>query len=328
MKILSSPGQYNDAGLTTIIPFSLTRHLYPFGTRMYRQDAFGSCLLQKVTTADFSLHFSRFDIVEKTSLYCLVDTPAIGLHFWLRGSVPALLPGYGKKMLEEGHYEMLYLPAVETEFILEKGVYESCWLELRPSLVAEMAEKHTAIKMLCQLLSENQPVSRPSIKVKMNTDVKNILMEMRNYRLVKTPEKIEVLLYGDVYKLLSIYDDCINTLQQIDSIALSRLEEKLLQIHWYITENADIHECSLSNLSLKFHVPKDTLKVNFKKRFGMPLYKFVQVQCMQRAKRMVDTTNHSAASIANELGYGNLSNFNKVFKKYFNCSPVQMRKIV
>lgn len=325
MRLISSPAQKIGVGVVTPIPLTLSKYLYPFAKAEFREAVFGNILIQRMEMEDFSLFFFRYDIAERVTLYALAENASIGLHFKMRGSIFCLLPGRIRKKLEEGHCEMFYIPAIESEITFKKGVYESCWLELKPGFISEMADRCDDIKLLCTMLAEGRERAQTSLKVKFNTEIKAGLQEMRSIRQLLMPEKMRVLLYGCIYKLLIAYEDGISNLKYISSLSLSGLEEKLLKIHDYISANANIHDCRLDPLAGKFHIQREVLKVNFKKKFGIPLSQFVKSKCMDRAKRLLSLNVDSVTTIAYELGYGNKSNFINAFKKYYHCSPHQMR---
>jgi AraC-like DNA-binding protein len=328
MKILISPEQKNDVGVSVPIPLTLSKYLSPFGKAEFFQGDFGNYLVQKNQAEDFCLYFFRFHIVEAVSLFPFTDEPVIALQYMLRGDIPCLFPGYGKKLLEEGHCEMFYLPAKEIEITLDKGIYELCWLELSSGLIAETADIYESIHRLCVSLERRALKSKPSVKTKVTLEVRNILKEIRSYGHSMRSERVNVLLYASIYRLVSAYEEAMQMQKHIASISISKSEEKLLQIRQYIIENTNIHECSLGNLCQKFHISEITLRLNFKKRFDMTISQYVQEQCMKRAKVMLYFDDDSIAGIADELGYDNLSNFKKAFKKYYKCSPIQMRNSI
>jgi AraC-like DNA-binding protein len=104
------------------------------------------------------------------------------------------------------------------------------------------------------------------------------------------------------------------------------MEKKLLEIRHYITEDPDIHECSLENLARRFHLNSNTLRVNFRNRFNVTLHQFVLDQCMQKARILILQRGDSVTSIAHTLGYTDKSNFAKAFRQYFGVLPTEMRK--
>jgi AraC-like DNA-binding protein len=325
MKILSSPGEKDNVGVSAPIPLALSKYVYPFTTVEFRKSTSGNFLFQKMEMEDFSLFFFRFDVIEKVTLFALAEKAFIGLTFRIRGSIFCTFPGDVRRKLEESYCEMFYSPAIESEFTLVKGLYESCWLVLKPGFISEMADRFDNIKLLCKMLAEERAMAQPSLKVMFNAEIKTGLHEMRTIRQLIPPEKRRILLYSCIYKLLTAYEEGISNLVHIASISTSGYEEKLLKIYHFISANPNIHDCSLDQLAAKFQIQKNGLKVNFKKKFGIPLSQYVHSKCMERAKILLSLNVDSVTAIAYELGYGNKSNFINAFKKYYNCLPHQMR---
>ena len=47
---------------------------------------------------------------------------------------------------------------------------------------------------------------------------------------------------------------------------------------------------------------------------------------MQKAKELLKTTTFKIYEISEMVGYRNVESFNRVFKKYYEISPLQYRK--
>nr|WP_255551783.1 helix-turn-helix transcriptional regulator [Aridibaculum aurantiacum] len=63
------------------------------------------------------------------------------------------------------------------------------------------------------------------------------------------------------------------------------------------------------------------LKNSFKEIYGMPVYQYYQKHRMNKAKAMLLSRKYSVKEVGMELGYSNLSNFAKAFKKSFDQLP-------
>ncbi len=47
---------------------------------------------------------------------------------------------------------------------------------------------------------------------------------------------------------------------------------------------------------------------------------------IKEAKKLMEETNMSVADVAFSVGFGSIRNFNRICKKYFNCTPTDLRK--
>lgn len=63
----------------------------------------------------------------------------------------------------------------------------------------------------------------------------------------------------------------------------------------------------------------------FKKETGMTFIEYVTSMKMERAKELLDATNHTVGEICERLGYDNQSYFIKTFKSYAGMTPAEYR---
>lgn len=68
------------------------------------------------------------------------------------------------------------------------------------------------------------------------------------------------------------------------------------------------------------------LKTRFKQTYGMKLYEFYNHHRLQAAKEMLKTGNYSVKQVGVNIGFSNLSNFAKAFKKEFGTLPKEIIK--
>jgi len=68
------------------------------------------------------------------------------------------------------------------------------------------------------------------------------------------------------------------------------------------------------------------LKSRFKQIYGMKLYEFYNRHRLEQAKEMLKTGNFSVKQVGVNIGFSNLSNFAKAFKKEFGFLPKEVLK--
>lgn len=105
----------------------------------------------------------------------------------------------------------------------------------------------------------------------------------------------------------------------------SQTNELVNQIKWYIRSN---YQCvgSLEDVSSHFYLEKSYFSRIFKKSSGYTIGEFINIQKIQEAQRLLEDTNKSISEVSDLVGYGNVTYFNRVFKKYVESSPLQYRK--
>jgi AraC-like DNA-binding protein len=83
---------------------------------------------------------------------------------------------------------------------------------------------------------------------------------------------------------------------------------------------------SVEALSRTAMMSSTKLKTRFKQIYGMKLYEFYNRNRLLQAKEMLRTGNYSVKQAGINIGFSNLSNFAKAFKKEFGVLPKEILK--
>lgn len=83
---------------------------------------------------------------------------------------------------------------------------------------------------------------------------------------------------------------------------------------------------SIEALSKTARMSSTKLKSRFKQIYGMKLYEFYSRHRLKQAKEMLKTGNYSVKQVGVNIGFSNLSNFAKAFKKEFGVLPKEVLK--
>lgn len=101
--------------------------------------------------------------------------------------------------------------------------------------------------------------------------------------------------------------------------------EKLLLAKEILTENLETPP-SLSELSRQIGLNTFKLKKNFKELFGVPVFKYLQNERLNRAHELIRTENVSVQEAAWDVGYDSLSSFSNAFAKKFGFRPSEIKR--
>jgi len=102
-----------------------------------------------------------------------------------------------------------------------------------------------------------------------------------------------------------------------DMIALKEVEE--------ILSRNDLEKFpSIDVLSKTAMMSSTKLKKKFKSLYGMKLYEFYNRNRMEKARGMLQSGKYSVKEVGHDIGFSNLSNFAKAFKKEFGILPNEM----
>jgi AraC-like DNA-binding protein len=83
---------------------------------------------------------------------------------------------------------------------------------------------------------------------------------------------------------------------------------------------------SIDMLSKTAMMSSTKLKTKFKQIYGMKLYEFYNRNRLEKAKEMLQTGKFSVKQVGMNIGFTNLSNFAKAFKKEFGILPKEIMK--
>lgn len=83
---------------------------------------------------------------------------------------------------------------------------------------------------------------------------------------------------------------------------------------------------SIDILSRTAMMSSTKLKTKFKQIYGMKLYEFYNRNRLEKAKEMLQTGKYSVKQVGLNIGFSNLSNFAKAFKKEFGILPKEILK--
>lgn len=109
-----------------------------------------------------------------------------------------------------------------------------------------------------------------------------------------------------------------------ESIPLAE-KEKLQQAKEILAANLESPP-SLSELSKQIGLNTFKLKKNFKELFGVPVFKYLQNERLNRANELLRSDNISIQEAAWHVGYDSLSSFSNAFSKKFGFRPSEIKR--
>lgn len=140
---------------------------------------------------------------------------------------------------------------------------------------------------------------------------------------------------------LSEYNDILDVLEHLikSSVSQASGQKKTTKPspiycstnHWaiesvenYILEfyNKDLNLTQLANL---YFLNPDYLCRLFRKETGSSFSEYVNKTRIERAKELLELTNHEIMDISTEVGFANVTYFNRIFKKITGVSPREYR---
>ena len=130
-------------------------------------------------------------------------------------------------------------------------------------------------------------------------------------------------------------EDCLRTADLLESYIQHLLDrygettqnsfDVLIQnIKNYIDENL-LHEFSMTDLAAVFNYNEKYLGRLFKQRTGISIKEYCNLAKIEKAKQLLISTPTNISDIATQVGYNNVTYFNRIFKKAVGQSPLEYR---
>lgn len=137
------------------------------------------------------------------------------------------------------------------------------------------------------------------------------------------PKGYQLFLKGQLFMLFSILvEKCSDTVvEQKDSKSL----EKLKQILKYI-ENNYMHKITIADAATEVGLSQSHFMKYFKNTMGTSFIDYLNEYRLTMASRLLLSSESSILAISEEVGYDNLSYFNRTFKRRFGITPSAYRK--
>jgi AraC-like DNA-binding protein len=214
--------------------------------------------------------------------------------------------------LGSAKFDWLFLVTKNTRV---KGInifFSKTWLEQFVGIesVGDMIKKYLNLKMSA---FNYEP---------MDTEYKRILAEILNNN---TEHALSNLVIQNRSMLLlerfftRIYNKMNDThfdvkLSNDDITRLKEIEVELLK-------DFSVEPPGITKLAKMAAMSPSKLKNSFKEIYGLPIYQFFQKHRMNKAKAMLLSRKYSVKEVGIEVGFSNLSNFAKAFKKSFDQLP-------
>jgi len=96
---------------------------------------------------------------------------------------------------------------------------------------------------------------------------------------------------------------------------------RLKMIEKELVKDFSIEPLSITRLAKMAAMSPSKLKNSFKEVYGLPVYQYFQKHRMNKAKAMLVSRKYTVKEVGIDLGYSNLSNFAKAFRKSFDQLP-------
>lgn len=324
MRILTAPNEKKDSGLLIEVPETLKKtHSVSWATPQCRQYDFGVILHHEFLHKYYHVNIYYCDSKDSVTLYPQFDKPVIALQILLKGTAKSINKASVELELNAGRLSLVYIPAGTHRLQLNAEVIEACMVIFEKHYLAELTEGWPMQQQLIDMINNSSTTGVPFPPALLNYEAKAEIARMHTSH--KSGYLLILELKSCITKLLGFYLSSIAEKIHFSSLLDTPYKDILIEIWETIKANPNIHDHTLTKLASSHNLHAKTLGRKFAAMFDSSLSGFVREQCMQKARVLVTTTTLSLEDIAFELGYTELTNFNRAFKLRFKVSPQSLR---
>ena len=196
-----------------------------------------------------------------------------------------------------------------------KGVnilFSKQWLEkfIEVESVGDMIKKYLSLKMSAFVYEpmdmEYKRLLGEIVTSEVDPSFETFIIQNRVMLLL---ERFFTRIYNkmnDMHFDVKLSNDDINSLKQIEK---------------ELVKDFSVEPPGITKLARMAAMSPSKLKNSFKEVYGLPIYQYYQKHRMNKAKAMLLSKKYNVKEVGMDLGYSNLSNFAKAFRKSFDQLP-------
>ncbi|MDQ6814165.1 MAG: helix-turn-helix transcriptional regulator [Bacteroidota bacterium] len=225
---------------------------------------------------------------------------------------PELSPVRSAVFLGSTKFDWMFLSTKGTRVKSVNILFSKEWLEqfLEVESVGDLIKKYLSLKMSAfnyePMDMEYKRILAEIVQTNVDPAFETLIIQNRVMLLL---ERFFTRIY---YKMSDMHFDV--KLSNEDINRLKMIEKELVK-------DFSVEPPGITKLARLAAMSPSKLKNSFKEIYGLPVYQYFQKHRMNKAKAMLLSKKYSVREVGMELGYSNLSNFAKAFKKSFDQLP-------
>lgn len=296
--------------------------LMPYAKGSQTSGPFGSIVTQTYTGRDFQICQHHFFIRSSSILYAATDQAILSINYMLKGSPVVKVPGMGDLILNEGSYQLFYVPVVNQEVWFAPGQYHSLHIVIDPLYLRNLVEGRPGLQQLLDMVYRNSDKLMPYAAGHIDYTISNLISKI--LKPIADAGEAALHLQAKVILLFLNYirkHHSITQSQPSDSTDDSRIAE----VKKYMDNNLG-GPLIIGQLASHFGFSISTLQRQFYKQYKTPVYKYFFEQRMQQAMQLLESKARQVSEVADLLGYKNVAAFSHAFTKVFGNPPMYYLK--
>jgi AraC family transcriptional activator of pyochelin receptor len=259
---------------------------------------------------------------------CLTFTrekPTLRLWMALKQSFYYTLGGLSENVVHERGFNISFTPSLHQTFRLSRQrPYAFVEIHFSPDRLEQLASLFPGVENFLHRIEKQEQVILNPVNQIADRDILTVIEDMVYCAYPSMVRKkyldyriMEIL----ILTLRKLTHDPLQKVLAIEGKVVERVYEAGELLTGNLARNYTLQELGLLvGLSI-YH-----LKKGFKAIYGLSVPDFLQEARMQKARLLLEETDHSIAHIAANIGYTHPFAFSSAFKKYFGYTPSLAQK--
>ena len=126
--------------------------------------------------------------------------------------------------------------------------------------------------------------------------------------------------------IMKTADSLHNDYEEIGTLSLSQLERRLQEINIYTCCNY-ARQISIDEIASHVGMNRSAFCTFFKKQTGKTYVSFLNEYRLKVAHHLLSNTDNNISTVCWQCGFNDLAYFDKLFKKTFNISPSELKRL-
>jgi AraC-like DNA-binding protein len=325
IKFLLPDNLIKDSTVTNVLP-----HKYRELRIMFNEVAvhcmtgsWGTMIFQTGVLAGHYYSEQYFDPLIDIEVTAVIEYNLISIHFVHQST--STLSGLDDKIFQqEGKQSMHYFPEGKSYKLTVAGghIRHSVIIVPRIDMLDAFKNIYPQLAQLMECLEQKESAH---LALPYDSFRRTSHAEIRKIKKCKlSPDTREIYFNNRITDLVIGYLEIIHRVSLDDRIIARnrvQLDELINQI-----EQAPEHSISIKHVAKRMKLPQRIIEQVFIARFGTTPILYIQLQRMEKAKELLNTTDLSVAEVGERVGYVDASYFTRVFRNVTGKTPRAYRR--
>lgn len=170
-----------------------------------------------------------------------------------------------------------------------------------------------------------EPLSKELVNIKLNSQQTNKISSLIKNIILEERQKKEYYRFSIKIYLMKIFLEILRY-QKEGSNKNSNYDSRLKKIIYFLNNNCE-KDLTLEEIANKFNLSKYYLSHFFKEKTGYTVFEYINRKRIKNSQKFLEESQEKITDIAYEVGFNNLSHFERTFKSLMGVTPSEFREI-